>query len=175
MTTILYIFNNLLIIIALIISLNGCAHNTNSIDADESLTALNLPETPFDYSTDLPDHFLTNDGGPLPTRITDHDNLPSSNPITDEGATLGRVLFYDVNLSLNRTISCGSCHNSANAFSDEKILSKGFDGGETRRHSMSLLFARYYDRGRFFWDERAETLEDQVLMPIQDEVEMGLT
>jgi cytochrome c peroxidase len=40
---------------------------------------------------------------------------------------------------------------------------------------MSLMEARYYRNGRFFWDERAATLEDQVLMPIQNEVEMGLT
>ena len=40
---------------------------------------------------------------------------------------------------------------------------------------MSLANARYYENGRFFWDERANTLEDQVLMPIQDSVEMGMT
>ena len=40
---------------------------------------------------------------------------------------------------------------------------------------MGLSNARYYERGRFFWDERAATLEDQVLMPIQDSVEMGMT
>lgn len=40
---------------------------------------------------------------------------------------------------------------------------------------MPLINARYYARGRFFWDERAATFEDQVLKPFQDEVEMGLT
>ena len=39
---------------------------------------------------------------------------------------------------------------------------------------MGLSNARYYERGHFFWDERADTLEDQVLMPIQDSVEMGM-
>ena len=38
---------------------------------------------------------------------------------------------------------------------------------------MSLANARYYARGRFFWDERAETLEAQVLAPIEDPIEMG--
>jgi cytochrome c peroxidase len=136
---------------------------------------LNLPAQPLEYSVSLPAHFLNNDGGPLPTRITDHDNTPSFNPITNDGATLGRVLFWDTELSKNRTISCGSCHNPATAFSDSATFSKGFEGGSTRRHSMTLLFARYYQRGRFFWDERASSLEDQVLRPIQDEVEMGLT
>ena len=155
----------------------GCdkASVSSTSDTEDPLSVLNLPATPLDYSTTLPAHFTTNDGGPLPTRITDHDNQPASNPITNEGATLGRVLFWDVNLSHNRTISCGSCHDPKFAFSDTAAFSKGFVGGSTRRHSMSLLFARYYQRGRFFWDERAATLEDQVLMPIQDEVEMGLT
>jgi len=60
-------------------------------------------------------------------------------------------------------------------FGDSAILSIGFEGGKTGRHSMGLTNARYYASGKFFWDERAATLEDQVLMPFQDEVEMGLT
>ena len=54
-------------------------------------------------------------------------------------------------------------------------LSEGFEGGRTRRHSMGLVNARFYFSGKFFWDERAASLEEQVLLPIQDEVEMGLT
>ncbi len=137
---------------------------------------LNLPSTPYNYANvALPAHFLTNSGGPLPTSISAEDNQTSDNVISDAGATLGRVLFYDKNLSKNNTISCGSCHKQALAFSDTATLSKGFDNGNTRRHSMSLVYARYYRRGKFFWDERAATLEQQVLMPIQDPVEMGLT
>lgn len=40
---------------------------------------------------------------------------------------------------------------------------------------MGLANARFYARGHFFWDERANTLEDQVLQPIQNSVEMGMT
>jgi len=39
---------------------------------------------------------------------------------------------------------------------------------------MALANARFYQTGKFFWDERAESLEAQVLMPFQDPVEMGL-
>ena len=102
-------------------------------------------------------------------------NTPANNQITDWGATLGRVLFYDKTLSKNKTISCASCHNQANAFSDIAALSKGFDGASTGRNSMSLVNAKYYPNGRFFWDQRAATLEQQVLVPIQDLVEMGIT
>jgi cytochrome c peroxidase len=40
---------------------------------------------------------------------------------------------------------------------------------------MTLINSRFYQRGRFFWDERAGSLEEQVLMPFQDPVEMGMT
>jgi cytochrome c peroxidase len=137
---------------------------------------LTLPATAFNYANlNLPSHFTTNAMGPIPTAVTATDNVPASNPVTNDGATLGRVLFYDKNLSSNRTISCASCHLQTKGFADTATLSKGFAGGNTRRHSMSLINARYYQRGRFFWDERAATLEEQVLMPFQDAVEMGMT
>lgn len=103
------------------------------------------------------------------------DNTPEDNPVTDWGATLGRALFYDKILSKNNTIACASCHHQKFGFSDTARLSLGFMGGTTKRHAMALANAKYYISGKFFWDERAETLEDQVLMPIQDEVEMGMT
>lgn len=138
---------------------------------------LNLPNQPFDYvNLNLPTHFIANvPGQPLPTSINGIDNTPSDNPITNDGATLGRVLFYDKKLSANGTIACASCHKQDKGFSDDAVLSIGFDGGETGRHSMTLINSRYYQRGRFFWDERAATLEEQVLMPFQDPVEMGMT
>ena len=146
------------------------------IDTPVESVKLNLPDIPFNYSAiDLPSHFTTNAGGPLPTSINGIDNTPVDNPITDDGATLGRVLFYDKKLSANGTISCASCHQQDKGFSDDAILSEGFEGGLTGRHSMTLINARYYQRGRFFWDERAVTLEEQVLMPFQDPVEMGMT
>ena len=130
-----------------------------------------LPAALFAYadaSIGLPDHF--NQPG-----ITAADNTPAANPTTNAGATLGRVLFYDRRLSLNDTISCASCHKQALGFADSARFSVGFQGGTTPRHSMGLANARYYNRGRFFWDERAATLEDQVITPIQDPVEMGMS
>jgi len=136
-----------------------------------------LPSIPYDYSTlNLPAHFITNaPNSPLPTSINGTDNTPTNNVITDHGATLGRVLFYDKKLSANGTIACASCHQSENGFSDQSTLSVGFNGEMTARHSMTLINARWYQRGRFFWDERSVTLEDQVLEPFQDSIEMGLT
>ncbi|MBP6215133.1 MAG: c-type cytochrome, partial [Chitinophagaceae bacterium] len=62
-----------------------------------------------------------------------------------------------------------------NAFSDPVAKSAGFNGGLTGRNSMTLINAKYYPNGSFFWDQRAATLEDQTLIPIQDLVEMGMT
>jgi cytochrome c peroxidase len=140
-------------------------------------TELDLPAVPYDYVTlDLPDHLTTNVLlGPGQNAAADNDHTPPDNVTTNEGATLGRVLFYDTQLSANGTISCASCHQQDKGFSDDAVLSLGFEGGTTRRHSMSLVNARWYGRGRFFWDERAATLEAQVLMPFQDPVEMGMT
>src|SRR5262249_22905792 len=128
---------------------------------------LRLPETPYRYSQiDLPAHFKT----PFAERF---DNTPPDNPVTDQGATLGRVLFYDTRLSANNTVSCGSCHVQKHAFDDPNRFSKGFKGKLTDRQAMSLVNLRYYPRARFLWDERAGNLEEMVLLPIQSKVEMG--
>ena len=94
------------------------------------------------------------------------------NTITNEGATLGRVLFYDKNLSRNNTIACASCHLQEFGFSDTAVASVGVSGA-TPRHSMRLINARFADEEAAFWDERAETFEAQASMPIQDHIEMG--
>ena len=134
-----------------------------------------LPFAPHAYSdarVPLPQHFLADGPG---GSIFSTDNTPPGNPTTDAGATLGRVLFYDRRLSANDRVSCGSCHQQSRGFADSLRFSRGFDGELTNRRGMSLANARFYDNGRFFWDERAATLEEQVLQPIQDSVEMGMT
>lgn len=103
------------------------------------------------------------------------DNTPGSNPIDNKIATLGRVLFYDKNLSNNNTIACASCHQQEFAFGDPAATSTGLNGGQTGRHSMRLINSRFSNEGQFFWDERATSLEDQTTKPIQDHVEMGFS
>lgn len=98
-----------------------------------------------------------------------------SNIITDAKATLGRVLFYDKQLSVNNTVSCGSCHVQKFAFGDTAIASIGVQDGRTGRHSMRLINTRFSNERRFFWDERAATLEDQSTQPIKDHAEMGFS
>jgi cytochrome c peroxidase len=97
------------------------------------------------------------------------------NPITDEGATLGRVLFYDKNLSVNGQFSCASCHMQDKGFSDPDIVSTGVEGGQTGRHSMRLINTQFANEERFFWDERAASHEAQESQPIQDHNELGFS
>ena len=107
----------------------------------------------------------------VPEYIT-KDNSGFS-PITDEGAILGRVLFYDENLSFTNSLSCASCHQQKFAFSDTAKVSSGIEGGVTTRHAMRLVNARFGDEQKFFWNERAGSLEAQTTMPIEDHSELG--
>ncbi|MFM7017197.1 cytochrome-c peroxidase [Flavobacterium sp.] len=106
----------------------------------------------------------------IPSYITKDNSLV--NPITNKGATLGRVLFYDKKLSSNNTISCASCHQQANAFSDIAVASIGVNG-TTGRHAMRLINTRFSNESKFFWDERAASLEIQTTQPIRNHAEMG--
>jgi cytochrome c peroxidase len=126
-----------------------------------------LPPTVFNYNVSFPAH--------VQAALVANDNTPTNNPITNDGATLGRVLFYDKQLSKNNTISCASCHKQEFSFDDNIALSKGFEGGFTTRNSMTLLNLRFYKSGKMFWDERVNSVEQQALQPIQNHVEMGLT
>jgi cytochrome c peroxidase len=99
----------------------------------------------------------------------------AANPITDKTATLGRVLFYDKNLSINNTIACASCHKQEFAFGDTATASLGVENGRTIRHSMRLINTRYANEAKFFWNERAASLEAQTTMPMVDHLEMGFS
>ena len=109
----------------------------------------------------------------VPSYIT-KNNTTAGNPITDKGATLGRVLFHDKRLSRDNTISCSSCHDQSRAFGDSPTASTGVNG-TTGRHAMRLINAPFANEVRFFWDERATTLENQTTQPVRDHVEMGFS
>ena len=168
----------LLLLSLFLLSCSGSDDGYKPIDSgtDGSGGILNLPAAPYNYSQlNLPPYFVTNDNSGVPSAVNGIDNSPVNNPVTNAGATLGRVLFYDKNLSLNRSTACGSCHRAEKSFADSSPFSHGLNGGATRRNSMTLMNTRFYLRGRFFYDERAATLEDQVIMPILDHGEMDLT
>ena len=117
-------------------------------------------------SEQTPFPFKTSRTFPIP-------DLPTDNPLTVERVELGKKLFFDANLSLNKTISCASCHEPDKAFSDSRALSQGVSENLTRRHSMPLFNLAWKDE--FFWDGRVSTLREQVFNPLQHPDEMGIS
>ncbi len=85
---------------------------------------------------------------------------------------LGEKLFFDPILSRDSTISCASCHKPEFAFADNSPTSKGVLGRKGDRNTPSCM--NMTDRNFYFWDGRAETLEQQALGPIENPVEMDL-
>lgn len=125
-----------------------------------------LPEEPYDYS--------------------------SKHGVNSSLATLGRVLFYDRNLSVNNAVSCGSCHKQQYAFADNVKVNKGFNGLDLKRNSPSIQGIRssiekggLFDpinpnqpntRGGalLFWDGRQNSVKDMVLNPVLNHNEMNV-
>ncbi len=99
--------------------------------------------------------------------------LPADNPLTVEGVELGRRLFHDARLSQNNAQSCASCHDRSKAFTDGRSFSLGVNGDAGRRNAMPLVNLAWAQE--FFWDGRAKSLREQVLLPIQDAHEMNET
>lgn len=103
----------------------------------------NLPETPFNYSNvQFPPNFNS--------YVWSLNNTTNNNQLTNAGATLGRVLFYEKKLSINGTIACASCHLQEFGFADGTVKSVGFDGGLTKRNSIGFANAGFYSGVRFF-------------------------
>ena len=107
-------------------------------------------------------------------------------------AALGEALFSDVNLSLNRTQACATCHAPAAAFIDIRpnaldaavsLGDNGVDFGTRNAPTLSYvtqtpIFHSLPDgsfAGGFFYDGRATSLEEQAKIPLTSPVEMGLT
>lgn len=117
----------------------------------------NVIYEPTPYALKIPAHFPA-----MP--------IPADNPITNEGVLLGRMLFYEKKLSLDNSISCASCHAPANAFTDNAVFSQGVNGTLGNRNSMPLINLGW--QTSYFWDGRAKTLEEQILEPVPNPVEM---
>jgi cytochrome c peroxidase len=157
-------------IFSLLIVAASCSKSDTTDTVTDPYTAIKAA-----FGTNVDPNSLANYANQTkPAYIGAKDNT-GANPITNSKATVGRVLFYDKNLSIDNTISCGSCHKQQFAFSDIAVASNGVAGGTTARHSMRLINSRYAVETKFFWDERAATLEQQTTKPIQDHAEMGFS
>ena len=97
----------------------------------------------------------------------------SDNPLTVEGVTLGRKLFYEKLLSDDGTMSCSTCHVQANGFSDPRQFSIGTNGAVGSRNAMAVINLGW--QTRFFWDGRRPSLEGQAHDPVANPIEMRNT
>lgn len=95
---------------------------------------------------------------------------PEDNPYDPKKAELGRLLYFDKRISSDGTISCASCHAVERGFSDGRSLSIGINGNVGTRHSPTVINSAY--QKLYFWDGRANSLEDQAKGPIANPKEM---
>jgi cytochrome c peroxidase len=99
--------------------------------------------------------------------------IPDDNPLTLEKIKLGRKLFFDERLSIDGTLSCASCHNPLLGFADGRSVAVGIEGLEGTRSTPSIINRLFSETQ--FWDGRANSLEEQILGPIQNPIEMNNT
>jgi cytochrome c peroxidase len=98
--------------------------------------------------------------------------VPKDNPLTEAKISLGRKLFYDRRLSLNKTFSCAMCHIPEQGFtSNEMATAVGVEGRTVRRNSPTLYNVAYLDN--LFHDGRETTLEHQAWGPLLARNEMA--
>ena len=109
---------------------------------------------------------------PFPLGLEPTYEVPQNNPITAEKVSLGKRLFFDKNLSKDRSISCATCHDPAQGFSNGGVHAKGVSGQNSTRNVPSII-NRLFGRTQF-WDGRAETLESQALGPLFNPDEMAM-
>jgi cytochrome c peroxidase len=107
------------------------------------------------------------------SRLDTGMNVPAANPLNAAKVALGKRLFFDTRLSVDEWLSCSTCHDPDHGFSEGRKLSVGVFGQRGKRHAPTLL-GRGAGKSQF-WDGRAATLEEQVLQPIVNPEEMGMT
>lgn len=138
----------------------------NHDDSEESVL-MNLPEIPAGYAEDdFPTHFYQTEGLSFFQSINEVE-------IDNDKATLGRVLFYDKNLSKDNLLSCASCHNQSNSFSGA-LFPVTAAGGNVVNRSAPALVNKEFDI-RVFWDLRKFSIEQQISSPITDPHEMNIS
>lgn len=139
------------------------------VEGDEPI----LPGIPLDYeSVDFPEHILNfQDTIELGYETGGVDTLTFTT-ITDELATLGRVLFYDEKLSALENISCGTCHDQSLSFTENKAFSEGINA-PTKRNSMHLNDLGWTNNSTFSWEMKVNDFHEMIVLPLTDENEIG--
>jgi cytochrome c peroxidase len=105
--------------------------------------------------------------------LPDRAPAPEWNPTTPEKVALGERLFHDTALSIDRTLSCSSCHDvRKGAGEDHRSGSLGVGGQVGSRNAPTVWNSGF--QSVLFWDGRAASLEDQAKGPPLNPKEMGM-
>lgn len=118
-----------------------------------------------------PDFRATPFAHSLPLGLPEY-HVRADNPMTQEKVDLGRKLFFDTELSVDRSMSCATCHDPEQGWANGKRYAFGVNGQEGNRNVPSILNAAFYRA--LFWDGRAGSLETQALGPVLNPDEMGM-
>lgn len=145
-----------LVICVLFFSLIACNNDDNG-NGEYTATPLDL---------DIPSLFQENILPPV---------IPEDNPMSVEGVALGKKLFFDTILSANNTQACADCHTPQTGFTDARQFSIGINGQIGNRNSMPLQNLAFNYDEKFFWDGRANSLEEQIFEPVTNPIEMANT
>jgi len=108
----------------------------------------------------------------LATPSMDNIDYPEEEAPSAKEVELGKTLFFDPRLSLNMKQSCGTCHNPDLGFGDGLATGLGTMGGGLGRNTPHLYNLAW--NVTFFWDGRADSLEEQALGPIEAAGEMNM-
>jgi len=124
--------------------------------------------TPLPFDPELPkEKWGAGASSVLPAHSGLQREFPALNGDTSpEKAELGRMLFFDPILSKAQDTSCATCHNPSLGFSDGLQTAKNLS-----RNSISLWNVGY--ETDVFWDGRATSLEEQMLIPLLEATEMA--
>lgn len=101
--------------------------------------------------------------------------VPRDNPMSTAKVELGRRLFYDEDLSRDRTTSCATCHDPALGFADGEVVPHNVDGERLRRNSPGLVNVAYY-RSLTWVNPLLTSLERQIAVPLlgDNPIELGV-
>jgi len=103
------------------------------------------------------------------------DRDPNARALTEQRIVLGRQLFNDPHLSADGTIRCASCHIPEKDYTDGRRVAVGVGGRTGTRNTPSLMIIGTSQETSFFWDGRRRALNQAVLDPLTNPVEMGLS
>lgn len=177
-----------LLLIPVLLFIVGVAFTPDDVDgnlvikayetADGGSVDLILPSELHDYEAqEVPEHYVNTAqvfGNSIAATST-NPNWETNGHFSNEGATLGRVLFYDRNLSINRQVSCGSCHNQSQGFAEEKEVSEGFNGMLGTRNALNIAEIDFSPYENLLWDDRESELNHMAILPLLDGNEMGIS